>query len=101
MKFFLSLISLTLCLQLSSQSLRGIVLDTSNGESLPSVSILYNASKSLGTATDVWGKFVIEDYEQITKLEISFIGYKTKVIPKEDIPRNGDIYKIYLIKSQN
>lgn len=91
MKHFYFLLLLLSSALVFGQKLEGTVLDSRTGEPLPSVSILYNASKSLGTTTDLNGRFTIPDRSQINKLEITFIGYEPVTIPAKEIPPRGDL----------
>lgn len=86
--FFLLLFSLFVC-SIQAQKLTGVVLDKETREPLPFVSILYNVSQKLGVTTDANGEFIIEDRRKIEKLQITFIGYDPKIIPKSELPPTG------------
>lgn len=89
MKQLYSLILLLICSITLGQKLEGLVVDADTREELPFVSVLYNGPKQLGVTTDANGIFVIEDRSQITRLEITFIGYRPVIIEKKDIPARG------------
>ncbi|MDR2836111.1 MAG: DUF5686 and carboxypeptidase regulatory-like domain-containing protein [Bacteroidales bacterium] len=76
----------------------GKITDEQTGENLAFVNIIYN-SKNFGTTTDIEGNFVIDDFGKIDFLKISCIGYKTKIISKEEIRQKTSI-KIKLSKEE-
>ena len=62
----------------------GRVSDSKSKEPLAFVNIIYNA-KNQGTSTDLDGYFKIDDYSKIEFLRISYLGYTTKIISKEEL----------------
>lgn len=56
--------------------LTGKVLDKQSGNPLPGATVKIKGT-TLGTATDVDGKFSLNVATEVTALEVSFIGYKT------------------------
>ncbi len=65
------------------RTLMGTVIDASTGESLIGVNVKVHG-ESGGTITDIDGKFKIEVTDQ-TKLEFSYIGYKTQILVVGDL----------------
>ena len=57
----------------------GIVVDEQN-ESIPFANIVFVDSYT-GTVSDENGKFYLESNNTYTKIEVSFIGYETKIVP--------------------
>ncbi|MFQ3580225.1 MAG: DUF5686 family protein, partial [Bacteroidales bacterium] len=87
---FCILIFSTILNSYSQNALTGRITDAITGENLAFVNIVYN-SKNLGTTTDIDGYFVIPDKNKIEFLRISYLGYETKFIEKEDIPNKSYI----------
>ena len=81
MKNIISIIALLFApLMLMAQtSLSGIVKDAKSGEPLIGVSILVEGT-TLGTITDVNGKFTLSAPNTNVNLQVSYIGYKTENI---------------------
>ncbi len=61
--------------------IRGVVTDQKTGEALPGVNVLVMGNEHLGTATDFDGKFTLNKVPENAKIEFSYVGYKTKVLP--------------------
>ncbi len=72
-----------------AQKLSGVVLDSANQQPLPFAAVVYNSAQLLGVTTDENGAFEIEDRRNINQLQISLIGYHTKVLAKNQIPAAG------------
>ena len=64
--------------QQTSQKVRGIVKD-SKGETIIGANVLVEGT-TIGTITDLNGSFTIQAPENATKLKISFIGFKDKIV---------------------
>ena len=62
----------------------GRVTDAKTKEPLAFVNIIYNA-KNQGTSTDLDGYFKIDDYSKIEFLRISYLGYTTKIVSKNEL----------------
>ncbi|MBO7652400.1 MAG: carboxypeptidase-like regulatory domain-containing protein, partial [Bacteroidales bacterium] len=62
----------------------GRVTDAKTKEPLAFVNIIYNA-KNQGTSTDLDGYFKIDDYSKIEFLRISYLGYTTKIVSKDEL----------------
>ena len=56
----------------------GVVVDEQN-ESIPFANIVFVDSNT-GTVSDENGKFYLESKNTYTKIEVSFIGYETKIV---------------------
>lgn len=63
----------------SQVKISGVVFDDQN-ESIPFANILFVGSTT-GTVSDENGKFYLEANKTYTEIEVSFIGYETKVVP--------------------
>jgi iron complex outermembrane recepter protein len=66
----------------AQRTVTGVVKDQADGSTIAGVNILATGT-SLGTTTDRDGKFSITVPESVTKLSVSYVGYKTLEI---DIP---------------
>ena len=80
--YLLSLLLIVPLLSSAQMSVSGIVTDQKTGELLPGVNILVLGSKN-GTSTDFDGKFVLQNVPKDAKIEFSYIGYKTLVLPAQ------------------
>lgn len=58
---------------------KGHIIDDKTKEDLLYVNVQFENSSS-GTTSDIDGKFYIETSEKVTKLRVSYIGYKTQLI---------------------
>ncbi len=61
----------------NTTTIRGIVTDSITGETLPYVSIVFKGT-TIGTATDLDGKFSFSTGSTVRTIEVSFLGYDTK-----------------------
>lgn len=75
--FLLFLLSTTAIF--SQIKIKGIVVDVNN-ESIPFANIVFEGS-TIGTVSDENGKFYLQSDKTYTKIEASFLGFKTKIIP--------------------
>ena len=66
--------------QNGSMLVKGKVLDKKNGKALPGVSISINGVER-GTTTDSKGDFVMGEVPIKSELLVSFVGFKTKIVP--------------------
>ena len=75
----LFLLCQSLCQSQSSEfKVQGTVVDTFTNERLAFVKIIINETGTLGTTTDIDGKFSISSKEKINALTFSFVGYEKK-----------------------
>ena len=81
---FLLFIALFAIPTFAQSKFAGRVSDSKSKEPLAFVNIIYN-SKNQGTSTDLDGYFKIDDYSKIEFLRISYLGYTTKIISKEEL----------------
>lgn len=78
--FFFALLSIiSIGIYAQGINISGTVLDK-NGESVIGASIVVKGTTS-GTITDFEGKFNLSDVPQNASLEVSFVGFKTQIIP--------------------
>ncbi|WP_111706377.1 DUF5686 and carboxypeptidase-like regulatory domain-containing protein [Lutibacter citreus] len=63
----------------SQVKISGTVIDAQN-ESIPFANILFVGS-TIGTVSDENGKFYLESNKTYNEVEVSFLGYETKIIP--------------------
>ena len=78
--FFLALLSIiAIGVYAQGKTVSGTVLDKS-GESVIGASVVVKGTTN-GTITDFDGKFTLSNVPNDASLEISFVGYKTQVIP--------------------
>ena len=84
---FLFLLTLLLfSIPVSGQQINGNVFEKLNDESitpLPGANILWQGT-NIGTVSDADGNFSLKYNKSFNKLEISFIGFKSKIINVED-----------------
>ena len=67
---------------LSSQnitSVRGQVVDEKTKETMPYVNVQFDGT-SIGATSDIDGNFYIETKTAVSKLKISYVGYRTQII---------------------
>ena len=62
------------------QNIKGSVIDATTKEKLAFVNIIINEDGTLGTTTDIDGKFSIKTDDNIKTLTFSFVGYKNKIV---------------------
>ena len=73
----LALTGLLLPILTQAQTLRGIVVDASNGQPLPGVNLVWEGT-SEGTASDIDGSFGLDLHRHLPHpLIVSFVGYQT------------------------
>jgi len=63
----------------SQVKISGVVKDTQN-ETVPFANIIFVGS-TIGTVSDENGKFYLESDKTFTQVEVSFLGFETKIIP--------------------
>src|SRR5665647_1173351 len=59
----------------AQKKITGKVTDFSNSETLPGVNVLIKGNSSIGTVTDVYGRFTITVPDEKSTLVFSFIGF--------------------------
>ena len=79
MKKCLFLFLLFPILLFSQNQIQGLVTDSSTKKPLPFASIITNTNN--GTLTDVDGKFYIKSKTEFNEIKVSYVGYKTVLIP--------------------
>ena len=85
-KFILTILLFVLSISINAQNrINGIVVDDKTNERLAFVNIVINDDGTLGTTSDIDGKFSITTKKEINNLTFSFVGYeKEKVEIKKD-----------------
>lgn len=80
-------LTLLIIMQMYSQVVRGVVIDSETKQPLESVSVFFD-NTTIGTATDEFGKFIIRYHDAIqSDLVISYLGYEKIIINNfRDIP---------------
>jgi Family of unknown function (DUF5686)/CarboxypepD_reg-like domain len=61
-------------------SVRGQVTDAQTKEPLPYVNVLFDGT-TIGATSDIDGNFYLETKTNVSKIKISYVGYKLKIIP--------------------
>lgn len=84
MKFFISflatfLVSCSIYAQ-NETIVKGEVIDPKNGEKLSFASVVFTGT-SIGTSTDLDGKFIVQTKQKVESVSVSYLGYETQVIP--------------------
>ncbi len=83
-----------LCAVATRAQLSGTVVDGSTGEPIPGATLKY-VGTSEGRASDIDGHFVVPILDNYSKLEVSFLGYKTQTVT---VPRGRKEVPNQLIK---
>jgi hypothetical protein len=76
---YLLLLLLTCSVSFGQVKIRGVVIDEQN-QVVPFANILF-LNSTTGTVSDENGKFYLESNITYTKIEVSFLGYETKIVP--------------------
>jgi len=76
---FLFMLSISIFQYAHAQTISGIVTDASDGLGIPGVNIQVKGT-TVGTITDMDGKYTIEVSGEAPVLLFSFIGYKSKEV---------------------
>ena len=83
-KFILTILLFVFSISINAQNrINGIVADDKTNERLAFVNIVINDDGTLGTTTDIDGKFSITTKKEINNLTFSFVGYEKKTIDIE------------------
>lgn len=75
-------------------SVKGTVMDSVTKQKLAFVNIIVNEDGTYGTTTDIDGNFSIISKNEINTLTFSYVGYKKKAIPTNNL--NSKYNKVYL-----
>ena len=87
-KFILTILLFVFNTSINAQNrINGIVVDDKTNERLAFVNIVINDDGTLGTTTDIDGKFSISTKKEINNLTFSFVGYEKKTI---DVKKGQD-----------
>ena len=77
---FLYLFFLLVCgATIGQVKISGVVIDEEN-QTVPFANIVF-LNSTTGTVSDENGKFYLESNETYTQIEVSFLGYETKIVP--------------------
>ncbi len=97
-KFILTILLFVFSISINAQNrINGIVVDDKTNERLAFVNIVINDDGTLGTTSDIDGKFSITTKKEINNLTFSFVGYEKK---KVEIKKDQDEI-IVKMKPQN
>lgn len=69
-----------IALQAQEKTVSGIVTDAETGETLIGVNVTAATNRSIGTVTDLDGKYMLTVPDTVKALSFSFVGYATQVI---------------------
>lgn len=75
----------------AQQTVQGVVLDANTKQPLPFANVITNLNQ--GTITNLDGTFELDKNDGASNLTVSYVGYKTKVVP---LSPQGNYYKIEL-----
>ena len=62
------------------QAIKGKVIDAQTKETIPGANIAVPGVKGVGTSTNFDGEFTLTLPAGKTQIQVSFVGYKTKVV---------------------
>ncbi len=77
--FLISILALLLSFNISARTITGTVISSEDGSAIPGVSVVLKANQSVGTTTDMNGKYSIEASNSDI-LVFSFVGCVTKEV---------------------
>ncbi len=97
-KYLLLLLALGFAVPSFSQQLKGTVVDGKEGYALPGANIYWKSSPSVGTITDLDGKFELSllPEQKVDSLIISFIGYQVVQL----FPEVGNSFTVQLFPNE-
>ena len=75
---FISLLSITSFAQ-KATTVQGKVKDAKTNETMPYVNVKFEGT-SIGATSDIEGNFYIETFENVSRLQISYVGYQNQII---------------------
>lgn len=82
LKFYSTLLTFLFCTSAFAQTIKGVVSDQGNGETLISATILIKGTTT-GTVTDYDGNYVLNVGINSGTLVVSYVGFETQEIPFE------------------
>lgn len=88
-KFFILCFCFFVIDSYGQQTLRGKVVDADSGEPLAFANITCNDNAALSVSCDINGFFSFSSSQEITSLKCSFIGYQTKTLAIEEVPKSS------------
>lgn len=74
-----SLMALVGAMAQKTTSVRGQVIDAKTKETMPYVNVQFDGT-TIGVTSDIDGNFYFETKTNVSKIKITYVGYKTKVI---------------------
>ncbi len=80
MKYLFLLSFLCFTQSVFSQSISGTITDQENGEALIGASVYLQSNLSIGTTSDLEGRFSLDLEQAEGKLSVSYIGYESQVV---------------------
>ena len=82
--YFLTLLLIIPLLSSAQMTVSGVVTDQKTGDALPGVNVLVVGTKN-GTSSDFDGKFRLQNVPKDAKIEFSYVGYKTVILPARPV----------------
>lgn len=82
--YFLTVLLLVFSVKLQAQEISGIVLDKEKNPVF-AANVYYSSSPEKGTTTNLQGRFEINKSSHPDTLKISFTGYRTQLIPTQEL----------------
>ncbi len=81
--FIISILAVLISINLSARTITGTVISMDDGLAIPGVSVILKNNPSIGTTTNIDGRYSIEAYNEDI-LVFSFVGMKTTEIKVEN-----------------
>lgn len=90
---FALLLSSSLVQGQSDKVYQGLVMDKVTKETIPYASVIFYHEQKLidGISTDDSGRFLIKISQPVTRIEVSFIGYRKYILNSSDFQSSGDL----------
>ncbi|MEM6320527.1 MAG: carboxypeptidase-like regulatory domain-containing protein [Bacteroidota bacterium] len=77
---FLNLLTLTTIFGQEEFSIKGKITDAQTGETLPFATVVYVGNESVGTTTDVDGKYELHSKFGTDSIQATFLGYESQIV---------------------
>ncbi len=80
LSFFSFLMLLSVSVFAQKTSVRGRITDAKTGETMPYVNLQFDGT-AIGVTSDVDGNFYLETTTAVSKLKVTYVGYKNQFVP--------------------